>query len=106
MFEGRGVWRAILVFGGFYFFYGLLGRNNPVKPAVFGHGAEEEVCVAGKDREGGAEKITRGGGVGFLSFALLDLVHYFANVLIGTTHACHRGWILLEETKERDVRQI
>ncbi len=106
MFESRGVWRAIFVFGGFDFFYRLLGRNNPVKPAAFGHGTEEKVCIAGEDRERGAEKITRGGGIGFLRFALLNLFHYFANVRIGRTYSCNGGWVLLKETKERDVRQI
>jgi len=80
-----GVRRAVLVFGGFYFFAGFVGLNNPLKPASFGHGAEEEVRIAGKDWQGGAEKISCGGGVGLLRFPLLDLFHNFVEARVGRT---------------------
>ena len=67
-----GVGRAVFVFGRFYFFAGFVGRNNPVKPAILSHSTQEEVRVAGEDRESGTEKITCGDGIGFLCFALLD----------------------------------
>jgi len=80
--KGGGVGRAVFVFGCFYFFAGFVGRNNPVKPAVFSHGAEEEVCVASQDRQRCAEEITGGDGIGLLCFAFLDQFNDFVDVRV------------------------
>jgi len=104
--EGGSVGRAVFVFGGFYFLAGFVGRNNPIKSAVFGHGAEEKVCVAGKDGESGTEKVSGGGGIGFLRFAFLDLFHHFINVRVGRAYTGDARRILLNQAKERDIRKI
>ena len=80
--EGGGVGRAVFVFGRLYFFAGLVGRNNPVKPAILSHGPEKEVRVAGKDRESGTEKVSCGDGIGFLCFTFLDLFNHLIDVRI------------------------
>ena len=98
--------RAVFVFRGFYFFAGFVGRNNPLKPASFGHGAEKEVRVAGKDWQRGAEKISGGSGVGFLRFAFLNLVRYFVHAWIGRAQTSDRWCALLDQTKKRNVPQI
>ena len=106
MLECWGVGWAIFVFRCLYFFAGFVGRNNPVKPAVFGHGAEEEVCIAGHNRESSAEKITCGDGIGFLRFAFLNLFNHFVDVRVGRTQTGDCRRILLDQAEERDVRQI
>jgi len=80
--KGGRVGGPVFVFRRFYFFAGLIGRNNPVKPAIFRHGAEEEVRVAGKDRQSGTEKITRGDGIGFLCLAFLNQFNHFVDVRV------------------------
>ena len=89
--------RAILVFGGFYFFAGFVGRNNPLKPASFGHGAKEEVCIPGEEWQRGAEKISSGGRVGFLRFAFLNLFRHFVQTGIGRAQASDGRRVLLDE---------
>ena len=106
MLEGGGVGRAVFVFRRFYFFAGFIGRDNPFKSAVFGHGAEEEVCVAGEDRESSAKKIRGGHRVGFLGFASLDQFNHLVEMRVGRTYAGDRGRILLDEASERDVFEI
>lgn len=80
--KGRGIGRAAFIFRCFYFFARFVGRNNPVKPAVFGHGAKEEVCVTGEDGQRGAEKITSGDGIGFLCLAFLDQLNHLVDVRV------------------------
>ena len=70
--EGGSVGRAVFVYGGFFLLAGFLGRNDPVKMAILGHGAEEEVCVGGEKRNGVAEKLCGVDGIGLLRFAALD----------------------------------
>ena len=101
-----GVRRAVLVFGGFYFFAGFVGRNNPLKPAGFGHGAKEEVGIAGKHWQGGAKKISCGRRVGLLRFSFLDLFHNFVEARVGRTYPGDAGRILLKQAEERDVLKI
>jgi hypothetical protein len=101
-----GVGRAVLVFSGFYFFTGFVGRNNPLKPAGFGHGAEEEVRIAGQDRQGGTEKIGGGGGVGLLCFPFLDLFRNFVHAGLGRAQTSDRLRVLLDQAEERDVLKI
>jgi len=80
--ECGGVGRTVFVFGRFYFFAGFVGRNNPVKPAILSHSAQEEVRVAGKDRESSPQKISCGNGIGFLRFTFLDLLNHLVDVRI------------------------
>ena len=98
--------RAVFVFRGFYFFAGFVGRNNPLKPASFGHGAEKEVRVAGKDWQRSAEKISGGGRVGFLRFTFLNLFRYFVHAWIGRAQTSDGWCVLLDQTEKRDVPQI
>ena len=100
------VWRTILVFGGFYFLAWFVGRNNPLKAASFGHGAEEEVRIVGEDWQSGTEKISGGGGVGFLRFAFLNLFRHFVQAGIGRAQTSDGGRVLLDQAEERDVLEI
>jgi hypothetical protein len=104
--ERGGVGRAVFVFGGFYFFAGFVGRNNPLKPAAFGHGAEKEVCVASKDWQGGAKKISGREWIGLLRFAFLNQFRHFVHAGIGRAQTSDRRRVLLDQAEERNVRQI
>ncbi len=102
----RGVWRAIFVFGKFFFFARFVGGNNPLKPAIFRHGAEHEMRIAREDRESGAKKITRGGRIGLLRFAALNQVHHLVDVRIRGAQARDCRPILLDKAEQRDILKI
>jgi len=102
----RGVGRAVFVLGRLFLFARFVGRNNPFKSAIFGHGAEQEVRIAGEDRESGAEKITRGGGIGLLRFAALNQLHHLVDVGIRGAQAGDGRRILLDQAEQREVLKI
>ncbi len=97
--EGGGVGRAVFVFRRFCFFAGFVGRNYPFKSAIFGHGAEEEVRVAGEDRQRGTEKITRGNRIGFLRLAFLNQINHLADVRVRGAQATDCRHILLDKAE-------
>ena len=97
--EGGGVGRAVFVFRRFCFFAGFVGRNYPFKSAVFGHGAEEEVCVAGEDRQRGTEKITRGNRIGFLRLAFLNQINHLTDVRVRGAQMSDCRRILLDKAE-------
>ena len=100
------VGRAVFVLGRLFLFARFVGRNNPFKPAVLGHGAEREMRIAREDRESGAEKISRGGRVGLLRFAALDQVHHLVDLRIRGAQASDGRPILLDKAEQRDVLKI
>ena len=101
-----GVRRAVLVFGGFYFFARFVGRNNPLKPACFCHGGEEKTRIAGKDWQGGSEKISGSGRVGFLRFTFLNLFRHFVQAGIRRAQTSDALGVLLNQAEERDILEI
>lgn len=104
--KSGGIRRAILVFSGFYFFSRFVGRNNPLKPASFGHGTEEEVRIAREDWQGGAEKISGGGRVGFLRFAFLNLFRHFVQAGIRRAQTSDGRRVLLDQAEQWNALEV
>lgn len=87
-------------------FHWFFGRDNPLEAATLSHLRLNKSGFPGKNRQSGAQEVGSVLGIGFVGLAVLNLIDDLRELHVGRAQAGNAGFVLLDESGERNFLQI